>query len=203
MALPSDDGPKYQVQQLSARHQTILQMIALGLKNVDIAEKLGISPQSVSIVRNSQLGRAKLTELVGRTEENLVDLEKRFKMLGPLATDTLEDLMTDPKVPSATRANIAKDLLDRAGHKPVERRELLGALLTSGDINHLKESWREREKYGPVVDADSTPVNDSEPSPTQQTSFTSESDASQQPSRPKPQLRHPVSPIAEALEVPA
>lgn len=155
MALPSEAGPQYQIQQLSARHQSILQMIAIGMKNVDIAERLGITAQSVSIVRNSQLGREKLNSLVQRTDDNVVDLKKRFEELGPLAADTLEDLLTDKTVPSATRANIAKDLLDRAGHKPVERKEVLGALLTTDVLNDLKQQY-ERTKYGPVKDVEDT-----------------------------------------------
>lgn len=155
MALPSEAGPQYQIQQLSARHQSILQMIAIGMKNVDIAERLGITAQSVSIVRNSQLGREKLNNLVQRTDDNVVDLKKRFEELGPLAADTLEDLLTDKTVPSATRANIAKDLLDRAGHKPVERKEVLGALLTTDVLHDLKQQY-ERTKYGPVKDEEDT-----------------------------------------------
>jgi hypothetical protein len=154
MALPSENGPQYQIQELNARHHAILQYLALGLKNVDIAEKLGISAQSVSIVRNSQLGRAKLGELVGRTEDNVVDIKKRLEGLAPLATDTLEDLLTDPKVPSATKATIARDILDRGGHSAIRRAEFFGALLSGDDIKGLRDSLQERYQYGPVMDVE-------------------------------------------------
>lgn len=160
MALPTEAGPQYQIQELNARHHAILQYLALGLKNVEIAEKLGISAQSVCIVRNSQLGRAKLGELIGRTEDNVVDIKKRLEGLAPLATDTLEDLLTDPKVPSATRANIAKDILDRGGHGAVHRAEVIGALLSGDDIRSLRESLEERVAYGPVMSADACDVDE-------------------------------------------
>lgn len=142
---------QYEIQDLNARHHEIIRLLSLGLRNTEIADALRISPVTVSYVRNSELGRKKLDELMGRIDDNVVDLQQRMKVLAPTALDTLEDLMHSRETSSAVRANIAKDLLDRAGHAAVKRVETISALLTAEDIEHLKQKAREHSHYGPVV----------------------------------------------------
>lgn len=63
-------------------------------------------------------------------------LRERFSFDAEIARDVLFQLMNDKDVPDNVRLSAAKDFLDRAGHKPVERQEVE----TNGNLG-IKVVW--------------------------------------------------------------
>ena len=140
---PSINGRKEEpIKELRERHNEVLRLIALGLENKDIAQHLGVTPQMVCNVRNSRVGRVKLKELSEDRDEETADIAETIKALAPMAVSVLDEVMSSPDSPAATRVNAAKDLLDRAGHGSVKRVSLNGRIehrLSEDQIEDMKE----------------------------------------------------------------
>lgn len=91
------DEPRhaYDIKQMWQRHHEIVNLAAQGLKQTDIAELLGINPQTVSNTLNSELGQRKLSELRGdRDLDAKLNVEK-IKGLVSKAIDTYHEAFDD------------------------------------------------------------------------------------------------------------
>lgn len=119
-------------------HHEIVRRLVLGQKAVDIAKDLNIHPQTVSNVRNSPLVKAQIAKLQSERNESAATISERIKEISAEAVDVLEQAMSDADSPWNVRVSAAKDILDRAGHAPVQRRESVTAHLTLDEINAIK-----------------------------------------------------------------
>lgn len=74
---PPEERKTYEIKQLWQLNHEILNLAAKGFKQVEIADILNITPQTVSNTLNSELGQHKLSELrLERDEETKVIAEK-------------------------------------------------------------------------------------------------------------------------------
>ncbi len=88
---PEGERKTYEAKQLWQRHHEIVNLSVRGFKNVEIAEILGIDPQTVSNVLNSQLGMEKTSEIrLERDDETKVIVE-RVRKLTEKAVQVYED----------------------------------------------------------------------------------------------------------------
>lgn len=110
------------LKELKAHHRNILQMSFNGRKNEEIAEKLGISPQTVSNVISSPMGKAYINGLNDKMEESTLDVRKELISMNTDALLTFKRLL-DPKnkAPAAVQFSTAKDILDRTGFKAPDK----------------------------------------------------------------------------------
>ena len=65
-------GRKYQPKQLNEKHHEILRLAMLGYSNVEIAQRLSCTPATVSIVRNSGLGRHQASLLKAEADHSVL-----------------------------------------------------------------------------------------------------------------------------------
>ena len=142
---PGTPKKSFEPQQMWDRYQEIARLIFLGKKNVEIANDVGVTPECVSYIRNSELVQQKLSSLHQRADDEVVSVAPRVKELAPKALDVLEEVIGGKVggqvVPINIQASTAKDLLDRAGFAaPKEVRNLnLHGHFTSEDIERFKE----------------------------------------------------------------
>lgn len=140
---PCTERRVWTVNELWDRHHEILRLISIGMTNVAVAEKLGISAQSVSLVRNSPVAQEHLMILHGARDAETVDVARDIRDTAPEALKILKMVMrgdqTLGKVPVQLRARTAEGLLDRAGYGAPKKIETINAYLTSEEILAIKE----------------------------------------------------------------
>ena len=108
--------------ELKAQHRNICQLAFNGIKRQDIADQLEISPQTVSNVLNSPLGKAYLNGLSDKIRETTIDVRRELVSMNKDALVALKDLLTPKaKIPASVKLGAAKDILDRTGYKPTDK----------------------------------------------------------------------------------
>jgi len=107
---------KYQITHFWARHKKILRLHHEGWSNIQIADSLGITPQTVSLTINSPLAVEELQKMDLAEEESRLAVKERIEEIVPRAVDILEDMMEAEETPTPVRERIANKFLDRAGH---------------------------------------------------------------------------------------
>ena len=95
----------------------------------DIAIAAGYSEKSACSQASQLLKNPKIVKKIDERRAELRDyIQKRFSFVAKMAIDVLVQAMLNPETSTKDRTIIARDLLDRAGYKPVEKAELSGAL---------------------------------------------------------------------------
>lgn len=129
-------------------HHEIARMIMLGWKNVEIADKLGITSQTVSNVRNSPVVQEHVAVLQAARDADTVDISKEIKEIVPEAMELLKDIIrgdNDGRTASISlRAREANNMLARVGHGVPHKvqSESVSMTLTSKDIEEIKRRAR-------------------------------------------------------------
>lgn len=112
---PTGVPPKQQLRHLTPRHIRMMEMLALGMPQIEVARRLKISQPRLSIICNSPLFKRELSKLqkraLDRAVEDLGDISARVRELQPKALDTLEKIMQSGASANVRRAS-AKDILD-------------------------------------------------------------------------------------------
>jgi len=160
--LPGDNR-NYDIQALRAVHMEILRRHFLGQKSKDIARDLRISESTVSYTINNPMAKEYLKELSEEADEEVVDVAKRVKEIAPEALRVVEKMLRDEEQPARLRAQIAWDILNRAGHAPAKKIEgtMTHGVFTVSDIMELKKRLKEAGvKSGTVVEAEAEIIED-------------------------------------------
>ena len=142
---------RYSVSRLRDRHHVILRLVALGRENKEIAGMLGVTPQTVSDVRNSPLGQARIQLFRSKVNEQAVeimkvletDVPKNYKLLMEIRDGVIDD--SEEYVPLKMRMDAATHLLNREGHGPTTNTNFKGILGIIGgtDIEEIKKKAKE------------------------------------------------------------
>lgn len=125
-------------------HFEIARYVLLGWKNVDIAEQLGVTPQTISNVRNSPIVQEHLAIISGARDADTVDLDKEIKASAPTALKLLIDVINGDGegtgAPISLRVKTAENMVARVGHGVPHKvqSENVHAYLTSADIEEIK-----------------------------------------------------------------
>lgn len=135
------------LKELRNQHRTIIQMVFAGFKNNDIAERLEMSPTTVSQIIRSPLGQAYLEGLQDKAQEATLDVRKKLVSLNSSALTVLERIMNpEEKAPHSVQLTAAKDVLDRTGYKAPDKLHVDMTMQTKTDqeidaeINAMQQS---------------------------------------------------------------
>jgi hypothetical protein len=146
---PEGEGPKHWVvSEMWELHHEIVRLLVLGLKNTEIAAKLGCSTQTVSNVRNSPVAQEQITIMRGARDADTVDLAKEIIEIAPVAMNLLKDIIRGENdgvnASIGLRAKEANGMLARAGFGVPQRvqSESVNVHLTSADIANIKDRAR-------------------------------------------------------------
>lgn len=129
--------------QMTELHHEIARRVLVGQKNVDIAEALGCTPQTVSNVRNSPIVKHRLAQLQRARDGRAVDFAREIEARVPRAFEILDEALNDDtgEVPLSMRLKEANLILDRKEKLEgigQQRAFHLHAHLTADDIEALK-----------------------------------------------------------------
>lgn len=149
---------KYQIEQIWDTHHEIMRLLLIGMKEVDIARHLGVSPVMVSYTKNSAIVQRQMSLLQAARDAKSVDIGAEIKKLLPKAVRVLEECM-DSELPNI-KLSAAKDALDRGGHGAVRKIDVRETHHFSTDeIREIRERAKEIGILSPslipeVIDAE-------------------------------------------------
>ena len=156
------------LKELRSQHRNIIQMAFNGYKNNEIAERLGMTQSTVSIVLRSPLGQAYLNGLQDRAAEATLDVRKKLVSLNKDALAAIARILTPTeKAPHSVQLNAAKDVLDRNGYKAPDRLNIDMTLQTKTDeeldaeIEAIEASLRRKHNIKNLTEVTSLASKDS------------------------------------------
>lgn len=94
--VPTFEKRTYNIKQMWQRTHEIVNLCAQGYKNVEIAQILNITPETVSNTINSELGEAKLSEIRFGRDEEAKRTTERIRILTNKALDTYDEIFDSP-----------------------------------------------------------------------------------------------------------
>jgi len=139
----------YEIEQLWDIHHEVMRLALIGMKQVDIANHLSITPAMVTYTLRSSLVKRQMAEMHAARDLEAVDVSAEIHRLAPKAVAVLETLL-DNSLPNI-KLKAATDILDRAGHAAVRtiKTENIHAHFTSNEIEEIKQRAKE---VGLVID---------------------------------------------------
>ncbi len=100
----------------------VTEFIKNGGNATQAAIAAGYSEKTAHVQGSRMLKDVKVQQYLNKTEQNLnKDLRQMFAEDAVKAYGVMLDIMNDPLTPPKDRLVAARDLLDRAGYKPVEQ----------------------------------------------------------------------------------
>lgn len=130
----------YNIKSLWQNHDQMLRLVALGHSNEDIAVTCGVTPQTVSNVRNSPIAKGRLANMRNALDQEAIDIGARIQEFAPTALAVLEDVIAGKiEAPIAVRAKYASAHLGRAGFGEVHKVASINTHLSRADIEAIKE----------------------------------------------------------------
>lgn len=116
---PVIDRKSWQVGQLWELHHEVIRMLMLGMKQCDIATKLGISDCQVSKIKNSQVVQDRMALMRAARDVDTVQISRDILNTAPSALKLLKNIIDGDGVGTQAtiglRAKVAENMLDRAG----------------------------------------------------------------------------------------
>ena len=146
MPYTGEGNKSYDIQRLWGRSKEILRLVASGLyNNKEVADIVGCTPQTISNIINSELGKQTLEIIEGAADADTVDLMVKIRALAPIALAVQEEMMLDETTSNGLKNKVADKMLDRAGYTPISKNLNLNmnAGLTGEDIEAIKKRARE------------------------------------------------------------
>lgn len=152
--LPDGEARVVDIKQMWQRHHEMVNLAARGFSNIEIAEILNVTPQTVSNTLNSQLGEQKLSEIrFGRDQEAKMITEK-IKALTNKAIETYHQVFDNEngEVSLKDKSEIAKTVLnDLSGLKAPVRIQSFHTTLSAEDLSEFKRRGIEAAKESGLV----------------------------------------------------
>ena len=129
------------LQKLRARHREIIRLSFLGLKQREIAKRLGVSESFIYNVLSSPLSRDHLEMMQQVQDAEVLEIKRRIATIAPKAVEMLNEILMTQDATYSVKLQAAKDILDRAGYSPVRKLDSrhLHSYLTKEDLDELRE----------------------------------------------------------------
>ena len=141
---PPEMRKTFSIVEMHAKHHEIARRLVLGQKPKDIANSLGITYQSVIIVKNSPVVQEQIAILSGARDSEVVDVAKQIRDMAPKCLKVIEGIIDagddDVRVSKEMQVKTALSMLDRAGHAPQKNVNVRGihAIVTPADLQRIK-----------------------------------------------------------------
>ena len=106
---------------LTDMHKHIAQLQVAGMKKVDIARNLGVSPSLISALQKSDLYRTYKASLQSQAEAIVIAVRQRASLLCKDALDVAATIMRDESEKSSVRLKAAQAILSGNGLQSPEK----------------------------------------------------------------------------------
>ena len=142
--VPKETRRNWQVGRMWDKHHEIKRLLLIGHTNVEIAEMVGCTPQTVSNVKNSEIVQEELSIMRAARDAESIDVATEIRNLAPVAIGMVKEVINGqtidgekPNLPMRLRT--AEKLLDRAGYGGVQRSVGVHAVFTKDDLDEIKQ----------------------------------------------------------------
>jgi len=140
----------WQVGELWDLHHEIMRYLLLGFNNTEIAEKVGVTPEHVSSIRNSRVVEDRMALLQAARDADTIDVARDIRNMAPESLSLLKSVIRGEQKDATIglRVKVAESNLSRSGYDPPKRfqGELAVAHLTGEDIEELKNRARQNNQ---------------------------------------------------------
>jgi len=154
-----EDRKTYDIKSLWQRSHEIIALAVRGLKQVEIAEILDVTPQTVSNTLNSDLGQQKLSLLRRGRDENALRVSERIEYLTQKALDVYEEIFEnkDKTIPYKLQKETADTVaLELSGHRAPTKIQSFHATATLEEIEEFKQrGLKAQREAGMIVEVPS------------------------------------------------
>ena len=134
---------KIQLSKLHDHQQEILRLLGTGMKVKTIALILDVHKQTVSNVRNSDLGKALLSMLHTERNITIAKTSERIDALAPVAADIMEEIMTNENEDPSLKYRAARDTLKANGIFVEKSTVILDTpYLSAEEVSTLKDKFK-------------------------------------------------------------
>ncbi len=134
------------VNKMNERHHSIARFAALGLKNKEIAKKLGLNTGYVFKIINSPIIKSQIKILRGANDSKVIDVTKRIADICDKSVDIFESILNDGELHNELEGQrlqlkAAEGILNRGGHSPVKNVDIrkTSTHITGEDILKIKQ----------------------------------------------------------------
>jgi phage terminase small subunit len=115
------------MEDLSYKQKAFVQEFVLDFNATQAAIRAGYSERSAEVTGFRLLRNAKVCEEIHKVKEQTAEeLRQRFIGDALLAREVLVSVLNDPNATNRDKITAAKDLLDRSGFAPIDKKELSG-----------------------------------------------------------------------------
>ena len=149
-----DGSKKAQIKELWGTSREILRLVSLGLKNTEVAKQLDITPQTVSDVKNSDLGKERLKLMQGARDADTVDIAKWIKEATSKSLKIYDQILDEEEgtiswsLKKNTADTVVKDLAGLEAPK-----KIITGHFSLDEIEAIKQRGKELAKQnGDIVD---------------------------------------------------
>lgn len=147
-----DNDRQYNIKTISQKHREMIRRLLLGQSNIEIAEALDVTPQTVSNVKNSPIVQEKLEHMQTILDAETLDVSVRIQQLSHDAVAVYQQLLHSPNSKEETKRMVAKDVLDKAGYKAPDKH--LHAHMTGEQIDEIVRRGKEQGVVTRVEEAE-------------------------------------------------
>lgn len=120
----------------------ISRLSAVGYKNHEIAEMLGLSQGHISVVLSDPRAQIDIADAVDRVSDNIVDLHTRIKAHAVEALDDIVHTLRHSK-DEKLRTKVGFGILDRAGYTPIQKHMEVKPELPTNVADRVESAMRE------------------------------------------------------------
>ena len=139
MRVPGEQGPSQPLTFLWERHKEIARRLVAGDRQKDIADDMKITYSRMSIICNSPAFKSQLERLSIGADNGALDVQDRVTALSSDAMAVLEDVLQNGEhLPKKLQVDVARDIMDRAGHGAVKKTATITATLGADDIAEMR-----------------------------------------------------------------
>jgi len=149
----------YSLKKIKSSHHEIARLLALGLKNVEVAAQTGYTPQHVHNLQNAPAFQELLAHYQKRRTDEVMDLTKSINMTAADALQVLQERLDEAPgaISDKDLLGITEKLLDRAGYSPVKK--VLTAGISAADLTALKDARPSPGDDAKTIEVEATEVD--------------------------------------------
>jgi len=123
--IPAIDRAGWQVGDIWEQHHEIIRYLMLGFKNVEIAKRMGLTPEHISSIRNSPIIQERLSMMMAARDVNAIEISQDIMKIVPkslaLLKSVIEGTGEGSEASIGLRVKAAESNLDRAGFGAVKK----------------------------------------------------------------------------------
>ena len=151
-----EERKTYDIKALWQRSHEILALAIQGMKQVEIAEILNITPQTVSNTLNSDLGKQKLSVMRKGRDEKAIEISEKIDTLAKKALDVYNEIFDneDGTINYDLQKKTADTvMLELSGHRAPTKIQSFQATATIQEIEEFKKRGIQAQREaGMIID---------------------------------------------------